>query len=211
MKLKIKDMDIATGGPLVAVLNNADAKLFDMHEGDRISIKNLMDGEKTAIAIIDIAESEKAVPCGSVGCYEEVLSKLSAKQGSFVQISLEEKPKSIQYIRKKLNGQRLSYKEFYEIVNDIAKNKLSDVELAYFVSACHTNIMTMQETIDLTKAMINTGEILDLKKRSKKKPTIIIDKHCVGGVAGNRTTMIVVPILAAAGLTVPKTSSRSIT
>lgn len=202
MNLKIKDMDLATGGSLIVVLNENDAKLWDLHQGDRIGI---IYKDRKAVAILNFAESEKTVPRNYLGCYEEVLAKLKVRERMKVAIELEEKPKSVQYIKKKLNGHALSYNEIYEIVKDIADNKLSDVELTYFVSACHTNIMTVQETIDLTKAMIKTGGILRLKKK------LVIDKHCVGGVAGNRTTMIVVPIAAAAGLIVPKTSSRSIT
>ncbi len=65
--------------------------------------------------------------------------------------------------------------------------------------------MTMGETLLLTKAMASHGDILKLNKYP------IIDKHCIGGVPGNRTTMVLVPIIAAEGLTMPKTSSRSIT
>jgi putative thymidine phosphorylase len=202
MRLKIKDMDLATGGPLVVVLNENDAKVWDLHQGDRVKIA--CRGKK-AVAILNFAESIRAVPRGHIGCYGEVLAKLGARKNALAEISLQEKPKSVQYIKKKLNGETLSYGEFYGIVRDIAENRLSDIELTYFVSACHTNVMTMRETIDLTKAMINTGEVLKVRR----KP--VLDKHCVGGVAGNRTTMLVVPILAAAGITVPKTSSRSIT
>jgi thymidine phosphorylase len=53
--------------------------------------------------------------------------------------------------------------------------------------------------------MIETGEQLSFASAS------VVDKHCIGGIPGNRTTMIIVPILAALGLTVPKTSSRAIT
>ena len=57
----------------------------------------------------------------------------------------------------------------------------------------------------LTKAMASHGDILKLDKYP------VIDKHSIGGIPGNRTTMVLVPIIAAAGLTIPKTSSRSIT
>jgi AMP phosphorylase len=82
---------------------------------------------------------------------------------------------------------------------------LNDTELTYFVSACYTNAMSSRETIMLTEAMAKQGQTLKLNKHP------IIDKHCIGGVPGNRTTMILVPIIAAAGLAIPKTSSRSIT
>ena len=202
MKLKVKDIDIATGWPLVAVMNEIDALKLDLHHGDRVKIKK---GKKNVIAIIDISESKKTVPSGQIGLYEEVLIKLNARSGNLVDISLVEKPASIQYIKKKLKGKKLSYGEFYQIIDDIIKNKLSEIEITYFVSACYTKGLDLDETVSLTKAMVNTGEILKLNKYP------VMDKHCIGGVAGNRTTMVVVPIIAAAGLTIPKTSSRSIT
>ena len=202
MKLKVKDIDIATGGPLVAVLNECNALKLDLHYEDRIKIKK---GRKSVIAIIDIAESKKIVSGGQIGLYEEVLSKLNIKSGNLVDISLVEKPASIQYIKEKLKGKKLSYKEFYQIIDDIIKNKLSEIEITYFVSACYMHELDIEESVSLTKAMINTGEILKFNKYP------VMDKHCIGGVAGNRTTMVVVPIVAAAGLTIPKTSSRSIT
>ncbi len=202
MKLKVKDIDIATGWPLVAVLNDFDALKIDLHHGDRVKIKK---GNKSVIAIIDISESKKTVSSGQIALYEEVLTKLNVKSGNLVDVSLVEKPVSIQYIKKKLKGKKLSYEEFYQIIDDIIKNKLSEVEITYFVSACYMNELDIKESVSLTKAMINTGEILKFNKYP------VMDKHCIGGVAGNRTTMVVVPIIAAAGLTIPKTSSRSIT
>ncbi len=115
------------------------------------------------------------------------------------------KPKSIFYIKKKLRGEKLDYNEIYHIVKDIVNNELTDIELTYFVASTYINELTIRETIDLTNAIINTGKVLKINKFP------VVDKHCIGGVAGNRTTMVVVPILAATGLTVPKTSSRSIT
>ncbi len=202
MKLKVKDIDIATGWPLVAVLNELDALKLDLHYEDRLKIKK---GRKSVIAIIDITESKKVVPTGQIGLYEEVLTKLNAKSGNFVDVSLVEKPVSIQYIKRKLKGKKLGYKEIYKIIDDINNNRLSEIEITYFVSACYTKGLDLDETVSLTKAMINTGGILKLNKYP------VMDMHCIGGVAGNRTTMVVVPIVAAAGLTIPKTSSRSIT
>jgi len=202
MKLKVKDMDIATGGPLVAIINTKDSELLDIHHGDRVSIKYR---NKSTTVIVDIAESGRAVRTGYIGLFEEVLNKLNVKNNCLVNIKLDKKPVSVQYIKKKLNGAKLNDFEINEIIRDIAEDKLSDIEITYFVSACHTNITTMKETISLTKAMVKFGDILKLRKYP------IIDKHCVGGVPGNRTTLVIIPILAVAGLVVPKTSSRSIT
>ncbi|MAE43114.1 AMP phosphorylase [Candidatus Woesearchaeota archaeon] len=202
MKLKIKDMDIATGGPLIVVLNKKDAMKFDIYHLDRIKIKK---GKKIETVVVDIAQSGKAVPEGSIGAYEEVISSLRLKNGDIVSITLARKPISIEFIRKKLDDKKLSKKEIDQIVWDIVHNKLSEVELTYFVAACYTNLMSINETMMLTKAISKHGDTLKLDRYP------VVDKHSIGGIPGNRTTMVLVPIVAAAGLTIPKTSSRSIT
>ena len=107
-------------------------------------------------------------------------------------------------IKKKLKGHPLDEDEFFEIVKDVVDDRLTDIEKTYFVSACYNHELSIDETIYFTKAMVNTGDVLKFKG-------LVADKHCIGGVAGNRTTAFVVPIIAAAGYTMPKTSSRSIT
>jgi AMP phosphorylase len=202
VKLKIKDMDISTGGPLVAILNENDARKLDLHVMDRIKIRK---GKKTETVVVDLAKSSKAVKPGYIGVFEEVISSLKLKPNDVVDISIARKPLSLKFIRKKLDGKKLNKKEIDQIVWDIVHNKLSDIELTYFVAACYTNVMSIEETIMLTKAIVGHGNILKLGKYP------VIDKHSIGGVAGNRTTMVLVPIIAAAGFVMPKTSSRSIT
>ncbi|MDP3765284.1 MAG: AMP phosphorylase [Nanoarchaeota archaeon] len=202
MKLKVKDIDISSGGPLIAVMNHQDAAMLDLHVMDRIKIKK---GNKIETVVVDIAQSKKIVPKGKIGVFEEVISSLKLKNNDKVNITVARKPLSIDYIKKKLDGQRLSRKEIDQIVWDIVHNKLSAVELTYFVAACYTNVMTTEETILLTKSMVKHGDVLKLSKYP------VIDKHSIGGIPGNRTTMVVVPIIAAAGYYIPKTSSRSIT
>jgi len=202
MKLKVKDVDIATGGPLVVTLNIEDARKLDLHFMDRIKVKK---GGKTETVVVNIAETRKSVKPGYIGVFEEVIDSLKLKHNDTVDISMAKKPLSLEFIRKKLDGEKLSKKEIDQIVWDIAHNKLSSVELTYFVAACYTNVVTIEETLMLTKAIVRQGRTLKLKRYP------VIDKHCIGGIAGNRTTMVLVPIIAAAGFVIPKTSSRSIT
>lgn len=202
MKLKARDLDIATGGPLIAIMHEDEAKALDIHVGDRIKLTNR---RRYCHAVVDLTASTKFAPEGTIILVDEVLKRLKLRNGQYVSIELSSKPASIQFIKKKLDGARLTEAEITQIVQDIVDKKLSDIELTYFVSACYMHVLDTSETVALTKAMINTGDKLHFGKGP------IVDKHCIGGVAGNRTTPIVVPILAAAGLRVPKTSSRSIT
>lgn len=202
MKFIVKDMNIATGGILVAVLHADDAKTLDVHNGDRILLRYR--GRKT-VAILNVALNGKSVKPGRVGLFEEVLSKLKLKHRAKVDIDYAHKPKSLEYIKKKLDGGRLNNNEIDTIVRDIVRDELTEGELTYFVSACYARGMGPEETVALTNAIVNNGKKLKIRRK------IMVDKHCIGGIPGNRTTMILVPIVAAAGFTVPKTSSRSIT
>ena len=202
MKLKVKDMNIGTGGPLVVIINHKDAKLFDLHNGNRIELSI---GRKKVIVVIDISVRGGFISQGKIGLFDDVMKRLNTKNGQEVKISIVNHPESLSYIKRKMDGYKLSKKEINQIVSDIVSNKLTEFEIAFFVAASYMNPLDENETLALTKAMVNSGKKLVLNKK------IIMDKHCIGGVAGNRTTMIVVPIVAAAGLTIPKTSSRSIT
>ncbi len=194
-------MNISTGDTLVGIINRKDAEEFDLHALDRVKLKK---GSRRETIFLDIAESNM-VPKGKIGLVEEVLKSLKAKRGDKIDMVPKRKPESLTYIKKKLDGSSLKKEEINQIVWDIVHNQLSHIELTYFVSACYTHALSLEETVFLTKAMASEGETLHLKSK------IVMDKHCVGGVAGNRTTMVVVPIIAAAGLKIPKTSSRSIT
>lgn len=110
----------------------------------------------------------------------------------------------INAIKKKLLGKTLNYKEIYVIMDSIAKKKLSDILTTYFAASGYSKGFNAEELYHLTKAMVSTGERLHFEG-------IVADKHSIGGVPGTRTTLIVVPIVAACGFTIPKSSSRAIT
>lgn len=114
------------------------------------------------------------------------------------------KIQAIKAIQKKLLGKKLTYKDIYNIMDEIAHQKLSDILVTYFVASSFKEGYTSEELYFFTKAMVETGNQL-------KFDGIIADKHSTGGVAGTRTTMIIVPIIAAAGFKIPKISSRAIT
>jgi len=111
---------------------------------------------------------------------------------------------AIKAIQKKLLGKKLAYKEIYAIMDEIAHERLSDILTTYFVASSFKEGYSEEELYYFTKAMVETGNRLKFKG-------IVADKHSVGGIAGTRTTMIVVPIVAAYGYKIPKISSRAIT
>jgi putative thymidine phosphorylase len=116
----------------------------------------------------------------------------------------DELAEAIEAIRKKLVGKELSYKEIYSVMDEIAHNRLGDILTTYFAASGYSHGFSNEELFYLTRAMVETGEKLHFSG-------IVADKHSIGGVPGTRTTLIVVPIIAAAGFTIPKSSSRAIT
>ena len=112
---------------------------------------------------------------------------------------------SLSYIHAKIYGHKLTASQIDEIIKDIVSGKLSDIQIAAFLGASAGDRFALSEIIHLTSSMIRVGQKLQWES------DLVVDKHSVGGLPGNRTSLIVVPIVAACGLMIPKTSSRAIT
>jgi thymidine phosphorylase len=160
--------------------------------------------EKSLIATLYISTDGILEP-GKAGLSESAWNDLNAHENDEVSFSHVQPVVSMRSIRAKMYGKQLNYEAFQNIIDDIVKGSYSNIEIAAFITACGGDNLTIQEIIGLTKAMVNSGQKLSWTKK------IVVDKHCVGGLPGNRTTPIVVAIIAQYGLTIPKTSSRAIT
>ena len=202
MELKIKLLKWSAGLP-VAMLNKKTAIKIGVHINDSISIKTLSNNSKEISTIIDtiseiVKENEIAVSF-------ELKERLNLKNRQTVDVNLSLISKSLEFIKKKLNGKSLSKSEINEIIKEIVNNSLSEPEIALFISAMYKQGMNFKETVYLIEAILKSGNRLRLKNK------LVVDKHSIGGIPGNRTTPILVSICAAAGLVFPKTSSRAIT
>ncbi|MCA8911300.1 MAG: thymidine phosphorylase family protein [Planctomycetes bacterium] len=158
----------------------------------------------TAVGSLDIVRADW-LGANEVGVCEYMFQRLGLPEGTLVALGYPGILHSTNSIRRKLAGARLTRPDFDEIVRDIVDDRFSKVELTAFVCACAQNNLDRDEVVDLTLAMTGVGQTLDWDGG------MVVDKHCIGGIPGNRTSPIVVPILAAHGLKVPKTSSRAIT
>lgn len=113
--------------------------------------------------------------------------------------------KASDIILKKQNNEKLDYKEIQYMVNSYVKEKISDKTMSDFIFAIYNNGLSIEETYYLTDVMIKSGEVINLDEIDKP----IVDKHSTGGV-GDKITLIVSPIVAAAGVCVPKMSGRGL-
>lgn len=197
--LKIKKLDIKTGQSNIALLNVDEAMRYGIKAGDKIKIC-----WNSHSIIAEANTSHRRVKPGYIGLYKDIWENIKILPNTIVEIDFLERAKSIKAIKKRLLGKKLSYDDFYQIFSDISKGILTRTETTYFVASSFIRDYDNQELYYMTKAMAETGEML-------KFPGMVVDKHSVGGLAGNRTTMVVIPIIAALGLTIPKNSSRAIT
>lgn len=140
-----------------------------------------------------------------IGLSEVTWRKLGVVDGDEIKVRHPQPLASLSAVRAKVYGHRLGDDRLKMIMRDIVLERYSDVHLAAFITAFSGQVADMAETTALTRAMLDAGDRLSWPGE------IIVDKHCVGGLPANRTTPIVVAIAAAAGLVIPKTSSRAIT
>lgn len=161
-------------------------------------------GQKSIVASLNVIRSEILQP-GEFSLSESAVTSLGIKEGETITVSHLNQINSLSYVRSKIYDNRLTSSELTAIIKDIVQGNYSNIHLAAFITACAGNRMLTEEIISLTEAMIASGQRIHWEK------DMIVDKHCVGGLPGNRTTPIVVSIVTAFGLTMPKTSSRAIT
>ena len=185
-----------------ALIHADDAASLGIKEGERV----LITGTRTKTqAVTDVHISGKSLSSGETILGSITAEKLQISDGESVSISAREKPASLRAIVKKMDGGKLNREETASIVKDITGGVLSPEEISPFVSAMYINGLDMDETEYLAREMIESGEKLSFPK----KP--VVDKHSVGGVPGNKISLLVVPTIAAADLLIPKTCSRAIT
>lgn len=194
MELTTVDIDIGTRSPTV-LMHGSDAATLGLHPLDRVHIGT---DSGTVVGIVEL--SDELVDPGELA----VTRRLGHVDG-VVEVTPAPRPASVEFIRKKLDDDELERDELDRIVHDIREDRLSDVELGAYVCAMYINDTSLAETMHLSESMANAGETLSWQEE------VVADKHCIGGVSGNRTTPILVAIVAAAGVTVPKTSSRAVT
>jgi len=199
LELKANPLELEAGGPLIVVMNREDAAELGVISSDRIFVRSQ---DTYAICIINLSSED---PRGEIGVYREVAKRLAVIKGNLLTVELARRPEGLDFVREKINGERLTPWKIERIVGDVVERRLSDIELAAFVTAMHIHGISMEEVEALSRTMIWSGKTIDFGRSP------ILDKHSIGGVPGDKTTLLVTPTIAAAGYTIPKSSSRAIT
>ena len=200
LKAKVIDISARVDAGIV-LINRKDCVDFGIKPGSNLAMH--IKG-KTIVAHLDITDT--LIRPGEVGIFKDLASREKIEGKETIEFSLMGigKPKSLESIQKNISGYELNYDEMRNIVSDIVSHKLNDVAIAFFVSSSFAGQISPRELFYLTKAMAETGKKINF-------PGIVADKHSIGGLCGNETTPIIVPIIASFGIYIPKTCSRAIT
>lgn len=156
-------------------------------------------------AVLNVVDDEKIVGLCELGLSEQAFEQIGLQESEDVRVAQAEMAPSMDAVRRKIGGERLTLEDFQAITADITASRYSKMEMAAFLVASGQSGLDREEILYLTRAMTESGDRLNWHD------PLVVDKHCIGGIPGNRTSMLVVPIVGAHGMMMPKTSSRAIT
>lgn len=196
----------------IAIDTHPENMAFLQREGEGYSAEHyqamrkirVCSGDAEILATLALVDNGGLLGPDEIGLGEQAFRRLGKPEGTVVDIEEARPPASLEAVRRKIDGDTLDDSDIQAIIRDISAHRYAPMEIGAFLVACAA-FMTTEETFSLTRAMIEVGNRLDWNA------PLVVDKHCIGGIPGNRTSMIVVPIVAAHGLLIPKTSSRAIT
>lgn len=202
-QLKIRRVRLDTGRENVVVISRRSKALrAEIFRGfSRVELR--LNG-KALLATLLITDDDALAAEDEIGLSEPAFRRFAAAAGTLITVTPASPPESLEAVRAKIRGRTLSEAEIGAIINDLAHYRYSDMEIAAFLIGS-ASFITSDELLALTGAMAQAGTQLVWPD------PVVVDKHCIGGIPGNRTSMVVVPIVAAHGLPIPKTSSRAIT
>lgn len=203
-RLRLRRLGIDTYRENVAYLHR-ECTLYRAEGFQALSKLKICADGKRILAVLNVVDDDNIVTPADLGLSEEAFAKLGLEEGQMVTIEHAEPPESMSAVRRKIAGQRLDQRDFNRIISDITERRYSKTEISAFLVASGQNDMDRDEVFFLTRAMLEVGERFDWSE------SLVADKHCIGGIPGNRTSMLVVPIVASHGMLIPKTSSRAIT
>ncbi|MEM2243276.1 MAG: AMP phosphorylase [Archaeoglobaceae archaeon] len=198
MKLKLRILPLRSE-KLSAVLNPRDAEELGLMPGDRVKV---VVGKESFVAELDVSGILEE---GEIGICSFTAETCRIEEECSAEVIPVSRPKAVEFIRKKLDGAKLTSHEMKTIISDISKNVLNDLEISAFILANEILGMSDDELQWMIEAIVDNGERIAFERG------VVVDVHSIGGLPSNRFPIITVPTVAAAGLLIPKTASRAIT
>lgn len=199
---KVKKLWIRDGEELIVVLNEIDALNYGLNAFDKVEILKWKD-----TLVVNLDTTKELVRVWEVWIFDDILDKISLENNNLVNIKFTKRSNtSVNAIRKKMQWKTIDEKEINSIIKDISQNKLIDSLMTYYVASSFFYPTSNKEMYLTAKAMAENGIMFKYPKSE-----IVADKHCIGGVPWNETTMILIPLIASLGIKIPKNFSKAIT
>ena len=192
---------------IINILSNERVILLNQNDAARLNVNSdsrlfLTYKENDVACIVNITDN--LISPGYIGIYKNLAEELQIQNGASVSISYFSNTEDVELIKKKIRGEEWTKEDLYRIINDITTGKVTSLEIIAFTLTQLFVELTPNEIEYLARAIAESGKIMDYGEP-------VFNKHSIGGVPGNKVTLLIVPIVAAAGLLIPKTSSRAIT
>lgn len=196
---KAKLVDVTFPQPVV-IINEVDSSKLGLAPGN-VVVVTLGESHSTAIVMV----SKTVVSEGECAISTSLANVMGVREGDIIGIKPIGLPPSFGFLKKRIDGQRLSEGEFMAIIRDVVSGIYGEAEIAAFLLSQLYHPLSDEELSHLIKAMVETGVKVKFEET-------VYDIHSIGGVPGNsKVALVAVPIVASAGLLIPKTSSRAIT
>jgi thymidine phosphorylase len=201
--MSLKRLPIRAGRSNIAFLPSDSTAVSSVSYIDAGRI-DLFGRGRSIRATVSLVEPGWQLTPEEVGLSSEAFERLGLPEGTLVNIRRTPSPESQNLLRRKIDGERLSVEEYATVFQDIVEDRYPENEVAAFLLKAIQQLDD-EEVIAVAKARCR------FMPRIEWPAPIIVDKHSLGGIPGSRITLIVVPIVAAHGMLMPKTSSRAIT
>ncbi len=201
--LSIKHININSFNENIVYLHR-DCDTYKLDEIKSLTKVEIHGGAVPVFAFLEIVEDDSIVKTNEIGLNNEAFSKVNLPEGANVTISMAGPPTSSGALQRKISGNVLSSNEYSMVMKDIVAGRYSNMDIASFLVASGS-FMTSSEVLSLTESLVG-DEIIRWDEEN-----IVVDHHCLGGVPGNKTDIIITAIVSAYGLPMPKTAARSLT
>lgn len=201
--LLLKHLPIRSFGENLAYINK-NCTAYNIDDINKITKLEIQSGNKIIYAFLQIVEDDSIVGLNEIGLNDDAFCALNASEGDEVGISLSSPVSSINAVKRKITGDVLSSADYNRIMQDISTGQYSKMDIAAFLVAC-TSFMSAPELVSLTEALLGK-KILHWDEQK-----MVVDQHCLGGVPGNKTDLIILAIVSAYGLPIAKTCIHSLT
>lgn len=201
--LNLKHLEITSFNENLAYIHR-DCTAYKVDDIQTLTKIEIHGGVRPVFAFLQVVDDERLVKPTELALNTEAFEMLNLPEGANITITLSSPPPSLASIKRKIAGNILSSGEYSAIVNDIASKRYSNMDIASFLVASGS-FMTAPEVLAFTEALVGENTM------HWDNESIVVDHHCLGGVPGNKTDIIITAIVAAYGLPMPKTASRSLT